>query len=36
MGSTQIIVGEYEISVVDDHIGLRRNPADVFVDVSSA
>ena len=36
MGSTQIVVGEYEISVVDDHIGLRRNPADVFVDVSSA
>ena len=36
MGSTQIKIGEYEISVVDDHIGLRRNPADVFVDVSSA
>ncbi len=36
MGSTQIVVGEYEISVVDDHIGLRRNPGDVFVDVSSA
>ena len=36
MGSTQIRVGDYEISVVDDHIGLRRNPADVFVDVSSA
>ena len=33
MGSTQIVVGDYEISVVDDHIGLRRNPADVFVDV---
>ena len=36
MGSTQIVVGDYEISVVDDHIGLRRNPADVFVDVASA
>ena len=35
MGSTQITVGEYEISVVDDHIGYQRNPADVFVDVSS-
>ena len=23
MGSTQIVVGDYEISVVDDHIGLR-------------
>ena len=36
MGSTQINVGDYEISVVDDHIGLRRNPADVFVEVTSA
>lgn len=36
MGSTQIIVGDYEISVVDDHIGLRRNPSDVFVDVTEA
>ena len=35
MGSTQITVGDYEISVVDDHIGFKRNPADVFVDVSS-
>ncbi len=36
MGSTQIIVGDYEISVVDDHIGLRRDPSDVFVDVTEA
>ena len=36
MASTQIVVGDYEISVVDDHIGFKRNPADVFVDVSSA
>ncbi len=36
MGSTQIVVGDYEISVVDDHIGLRRNPSDVFVDVTEA
>ena len=36
MGSTQIIVGDYEISVVDDHIGLRRDPSDVFVDVSDS
>lgn len=35
MGSTQIVVGDYEISVVDDHIGFQRNPADVFVDVSA-
>ena len=35
MGSTQIVVGDYEISVVDDHIGFKRNPADVFVDVTS-
>ena len=35
MSSTQIVVGDYEISVVDDHIGYRRNPADVFVDVST-
>ena len=34
MASTQITVGDYEISVIDDHIGFRRNPADVFVDVS--
>ena len=36
MGSTQIVVGDYEISVVDDHIGLRRDPSDVFVDVTEA
>ncbi len=35
MGSTQIVVGDYEISVVDDHIGFQRDPADVFVDVSA-
>ncbi len=35
MPSTQIIVGDYEISVIDDHIGFKRNPADVFVDVGS-
>ena len=35
MGSTHIVVGDYEISVVDDHIGFQRNPADVFVDVSA-
>ena len=35
MGSTQVLVGDYEISVVDDHIGFQRNPADVFVDVSA-
>lgn len=35
MSSTQIVVGDYEISVVDDHIGYQRNPADVFVDVST-
>ena len=34
MASTQIVVGDYEISVIDDHIGFKRNPADVFVDVS--
>ena len=35
MGSTQITVGDYNISVVDDHIGLRQDPADIFVDVTS-
>ena len=34
MGSTQIVIGDYEISVVDDHIGVERHPGDVFVDVS--
>ena len=36
MSSTQIVVGDYEISVIDDHIGFRRNPSDVFVDVSDS
>ncbi len=36
MGSVQITVGEFEIFVIDDHIGLQRDPADVFVNVSSA
>ncbi len=36
MGSTSITVGEYEVHLVDDHIGFQRNPADVFVDVTSA
>ncbi len=36
MGSTKIVVGDYEVWVVDDHIGVKREPGAVFVDVAAS